>query len=322
MEVAVNVNLNTVGFLLCSIFSSNLINCQQDQQNQCEVLQPTGWETGLDSSGVRTPTPLGLVQKDTQVTWQCPDSKINVADGKSSWVGTCVENSNTPGYTVFDYSWPGNTWPECECPPRVDTCTMDQAETPVSYNMRYTYSILSGGIPGVEITVPLPENLEIKFWSIKITWDIQTVERKVQIQSRTSGLRSERLDFPGFQHQIKPINSSFITKGPVLVDLGFNFLTDAIKLDTKKWHYPCITRIDCSITTEPTTDYLAVAAMMGTSIAIVFLIGLCCASCVWCMKNDGNYSSASRLVSAYSIRTVYDKKEMQKVRPYSAESDE
>ena len=48
-----------------------------------------------------------------------------------------------------------------------------------------------------------------------------------------------------------------------MVDLGFNFLTDAIKLDTKKWHYPCITRIDCSITTEPTTDYLAVAAMMG-----------------------------------------------------------
>ena len=40
MEVAVNVNFNAVSFVLCSIFTNNLINCQQDQQNQqnqCEV---------------------------------------------------------------------------------------------------------------------------------------------------------------------------------------------------------------------------------------------------------------------------------------------
>ena len=47
MEVAVNipalnVNLNTVSFLLCSVFTSNLINCQQDQQNQCEVRPDSG----------------------------------------------------------------------------------------------------------------------------------------------------------------------------------------------------------------------------------------------------------------------------------------
>ena len=117
---AVNVNFNAVSFLLCSIFTNNLINCQQQQQQtDCEVklfyhsfiltiiylifihlfnhlmlkvFQPSGWETGLDSSGVRTPTPLGLVSQGTKVTWTCPDSKRNIVDGKQSWVGECIES--------------------------------------------------------------------------------------------------------------------------------------------------------------------------------------------------------------------------------------
>ena len=57
-----------------------------------KVFQPSGWETGLDSSGVRTPTPLGLVSRGTKVTWTCPDSKRNIVDGKQSWIGECLES--------------------------------------------------------------------------------------------------------------------------------------------------------------------------------------------------------------------------------------
>ena len=41
---------------------------------------------------------------------------------------------------------------------------------------------------------------------------------------------------------------------------------------------------------------------LGASLGIVVLIGVCCGSCLWCLKHDSAYSSASRLVSAYSIR--------------------
>jgi len=318
MDVAVNINLNSFSFLLCSIFASNLINCQ----NQCEVLQPSGWETGLDSSGVRTGTPLGLVGQGTNVDWFCPDSKINIADGKSSWTGSCIENPNTPGFNVFEYTWPGNTWPECECPPRVDTCTMEGADSAASYTMRYTFSSLSSDTPGIEIKVPMPDKDEITTWRVRIKWDLQTVDRSIQITSRSKGMRLERLDFPGYEYELKPVNSSYITDDDLKIDLGFNFLKDAIKQDTKKWHYPCLAKLECEIVTKEETDYLSLAIVMGASVGIIFLIGVCCASCVWWMKNDGSYGQASRLVSAYSIRTIYDKKDMQKVRPYSADSDE
>ena len=49
-------------------------------------------------------------------------------------------------------------------------------------------------------------------------------------------------------------------------------------------------------------DYLALGMVVGTSIGLVVLASLCCASCVWCMKHDSAYGGSSRLVSAYSIR--------------------
>jgi len=300
-----------------------LINCQQQQQQtECEVFQPSGWETGLDSSGVRTPTPLGLVSRGTKVTWTCPDSKRNIVDGKQSWVGECLENPSTPGYSVFQYSWPGSTWPECECPPRVNTCTMTGADTAVTYTMRHVFGTGSGDIPGLVITVPMPSSGDITTWRVKITWDMQTSDRRIQVTSRTKGIKLERLDFPGFQHEFKPLNSSYITNKPVTLDLGFNFLDSAIKSDPKKWHYPCIAKMECVLIQEESADLMALGMVVGASLGIVVLIGVCCGSCLWCLKHDSAYSSASRLVSAYSIRTVYDKKEMQKVRPYSAESGE
>ena len=39
------------------VFDSYII----DTFSLLQVLQPSGWETGLDSSGVRTTAPLGLV---------------------------------------------------------------------------------------------------------------------------------------------------------------------------------------------------------------------------------------------------------------------
>ena len=43
----------------------------------------------------------------------------------------------TPGYTVLQYSWPGATWPQCECRPDVATCTMEGAAAPATYTIRW-----------------------------------------------------------------------------------------------------------------------------------------------------------------------------------------
>lgn len=325
MEVAVNVNLNAVSFLLCSIFTNNLINCQQDQQNQCEGLQPSGWESGLDSSGVRTTFPLGLVSRGTNVTWTCPGQKHNAADGKNSWVGACVENPSLPGYTVFDYSWPGSAWPECECRPLLEAggCRMEGAEGSAEYNMRYVYTVGGGDLPGIDVTVPLPITGKIIAWRVKIAWDLKTVDRRIQVTSRSKGIRMERADFVGTEYEFRPLNSSYINNNPISIDLGFNFLEDAVRADTKKWHYPCVANMECSVTIEEETDLMALAMVIGASLGLVFLFGCCCASCVWVMKNDGSYTAGGveRLVSAYSIRTVYDQRDKKKVRPHYDNSD-
>ena len=91
---------------------------------------------------------------------------------------------------MFDYSWPGSTWPECECPPRVDTCTMTGADSAVTYTMRHVFGTGSGNIPGVEINVPMPTSGEIITWKVKITWDMQTSDRKIQVTSRSKVRRT------------------------------------------------------------------------------------------------------------------------------------
>ena len=115
------------------------------------------------------------------------------------------------------------------------------------------------------------------------------------------GIIMERMDFSGYQYEFKPKNGTSL-KEPIKLNVDFTFLDSNIKGDLKKWHYPCLASMECELIREETTDFVALAIVMGSSIGIVFLVGLCCASFVWCMKNDGAYEGASRLVSAYSIR--------------------
>jgi len=322
MEVAVNniaINVPAVSLLLCSIFSNSFINCQnqnqnQNQQNQCDVIQPTGWESRLDSSGVRASTELGPVARGTNVTWSCPASKMSSGDGKSSWVGACLENPQTPGFSVFVYSWPGQSWPECQCPSTA-TCKMDGANASATVTTRYVSGPGSGYLPGAELKIPLPMSDSVLGWSVKITWDIPTVQNNIQLTSKTQGVRMEKLDFPGSQYDFRPIDMAFSFDGLVNLDLGFNFLDKNIRENNKKWHYPCVAKLECQAQVEESTNYLALAMVLGSSVGLVFLIGCCCASCVWCLKHDSAYGS-SRLVSAYSIRTL------KKVRPYSAYSED
>ena len=77
------------------------------------------------------------------------------------------------------------------------------------------------------------------------------------------GIQLERLDFPGFQHEFKPLNSSYITNHPVTLDLGFNFLDATIKSDPKKWHYPCIAKMECVLVQEESADLMALGMVVG-----------------------------------------------------------
>ena len=102
-----------------------------------------------------------------------------------------ASDPSTPGYSVFQYSWPGSTWPECECPPRVNTCTMTGADTAVTYTMRHVFGTGSRDIPGLVITVPMPSSGDITTWRVKITWDMQTSDRRIQVTSRTKVRRKQ-----------------------------------------------------------------------------------------------------------------------------------
>ena len=42
----------------------------------------------------------------------------------------------TPGFSVFVYSWPGQSWPECQCPSTA-TCRMDGANASATVTTRY-----------------------------------------------------------------------------------------------------------------------------------------------------------------------------------------
>ena len=55
----------------------------------------------------------------------------------------------------------------------------------------------------------------------------------------------ERADFVGTEYEFRPLNSSYINNNPISIDLGFNFLEDAVRADTKKWHYPCVANMEC-----------------------------------------------------------------------------
>ena len=92
----------------------------------------------------------------------------------------------TPGYSVFVYSWPGQSWPECQCPSSA-SCRMDGANASATVTTRYVTGTGSGYLPGTELKIPLPMSGDVLGWSVKITWDIQTVENNILLTSNTKG---------------------------------------------------------------------------------------------------------------------------------------
>ena len=73
----------------------------------------------------------------------------------------------------------------------------------------------------------------------------------------------ERADFLGYEYEFSPLNSSYISSQPLQLDLGFNFLDRNIRENNKKWHYPCVAKLECQAQVEESTDYLALAMVIG-----------------------------------------------------------
>ena len=78
----------------------------------------------------------------------------------------------------------------------------------------------------------------------------------------------EKLDFPGSQYDFRPIDMTFSFDGLVHLDLGFNFLDRKIRENNKKWHYPCVAKLECLVQVEESADYLALAMVLGQFITI------------------------------------------------------
>ena len=46
------------------------------------------------------------------------------------------------------------------------------------------YSVGGGDLPGVVVEVPMPA-AEVTTWRVKLRWDLETVDRRVQVTSRS-----------------------------------------------------------------------------------------------------------------------------------------
>ena len=53
---------------------------------------------------------------------------------------------------------------------------------------RYVSGPGSGYLPGAELKIPLPMSGDVLGWSVKVTWDIQTVENNVLVTSNTKAI--------------------------------------------------------------------------------------------------------------------------------------
>ena len=49
---------------------------------------------------------------------------------------------------------------------------------------RYVYSVGGGDLPGVVVEVPMPA-AEVTTWRVKLKWDLETVDKRVQVTSRS-----------------------------------------------------------------------------------------------------------------------------------------
>ena len=76
----------------------------------------------------------------------------------------------------------------------------------------------------------------------------------------------EKLDFPGYQYEFRPIDMTYSFDGLVDLDLGFNFLDSDVREDNKKWHYPCVAKLECEVKVEEPVDYLALTMVLGQSL--------------------------------------------------------
>ena len=115
----------------------------------------------------------------------------------------------------------------------------------------------------MDLAVPLPQDQNILFWKVKITWDMLTKDQDVILTSRTKGVDMERLDFQGHQYEFKPIQSTSHFGRTLNLDVQFNFLKKEIQADSKKWHYPCIVKLECHTEVETEVNYAALAIVMG-----------------------------------------------------------
>ena len=73
----------------------------------------------------------------------------------------------------------------------------------------------------------------------------------------------EKLDFPGSQYDFRPIDMTYTFDGLVTLDLDFLFTDPNIRVNNKKWHYPCVAKLECEVQVEEPTDYLALSMVLG-----------------------------------------------------------
>jgi len=277
----------------------------------CEVIQPPGWEGGTDSSGVRSTNFPYSLRVGQSATYACPDGKESVRDGKGEWKGECIQGESGG---ELRYPW-GSAWPQCECPTTA-TCQMGDAGL-ASYTPRYAYEISEGESPGLDLTIPLPIDTKLVTWKVKVSWDMPVRSRDILVSSRTPLVDLSRVDFmdEGRQHWLRPHNTTAtVGTGILKLDIHFDFINSTIAANSQPWHYPCIADLECSFTEEPSMDYIGLAIVLGGVVLVMFLGSCCCATCVWCMQQDG----APRALSALSTRLNSANSARQlKVRPYS-----
>ena len=95
---------------------------------------------------------------------------------------------------------------------------MEGAEGDAEYSMRYVYTTGGGDLPGIDITVPLPASVKIIAWRVKIAWDLKTVDRRIQVTSR-SKVRKYTLDRARLYHShIR----GFEWREPILLELNMS----------------------------------------------------------------------------------------------------
>lgn len=105
---------------------------------------------------------------------------------------------------------------------------MEGAEGSAEYNMRYVYTVGGGDLPGIDVTVPLPITGKIIAWRVKIAWDLKTVDRRIQVTSRSKV--KTLMNYPCQHTAFKTFNREF--EWSELILLGQNTSSDLSTVPT------------------------------------------------------------------------------------------